>query len=241
MFKSGIKRLLQKILGFNNFLFLFSIITIKRLYLNKHEAEFVFFLSLLPADAVLLDVGANIGIMTIPLAQKAPNGKVYAFEPIPENLKALKRVINYYKLTNVTVFETALGAETGELKMLMPLINNVKMQGLSRVIEDGNDEEGTHFTVPVKKLDDIPELQSAKKIGGIKIDVENFELEVFTGAKSLLLKHKPIIYCELWDTPKRVTTLNYLKNEIGYQVKIYDGEKLIPYTGQDVLNFFMVP
>ncbi len=39
MLKSKVKQLLQNILGFDNFLFYFSIITIKRLYMNKHEAE----------------------------------------------------------------------------------------------------------------------------------------------------------------------------------------------------------
>jgi FkbM family methyltransferase len=241
MFKSKAKLLLQNILGFNNYLFLFSLITIRRLYMNKHEEEFVHFLSLLPTDKVLLDIGANIGIMTVPLAKKAIDGKVYAFEPMPQNLIALKRVIKYHKLHNVTILETAMGSEPGELKMVMPIINNVKMQGLCHVVDENNPEEGEYFTVPVQRLDDIPELQNAGAIAGIKIDVENFEFEVLTGAKKLLLKHKPLIYCELWDNEKRAATLNYLKNEIGYHIKIYDGEKLVHYTNQNVLNYFMVP
>jgi len=240
MLKSKVKRLLQRVLGFDNFLFLFSIITIRRLYMNKHEKEFLHFLTLLPTDELLLDIGANIGIMTIPLAQKAVNGKVFSFEPMPQNLKALKRVIKYYKLKNVTVFETALGSEPGELKMIMPIIDNVKMQGLCH-FDNNETEKGERFTLPVKKLDDISELQAAKAIGGIKIDVENFEFEVLTGAKNLLLKHKPIIYCELWANEKRTLTLNYLTNEIGYTVKIYDGEKLVPYINQEAMNFFLVP
>jgi len=240
MLKSKVKRLLQRVLGFDNFLFLFSIITIRRLYMNKHEKEFLHFLTLLPTDELLLDIGANIGIMTIPLAQKAVNGKVFSFEPMPQNLKALKRVIKYYKLKNVTVFETALGSEPGELKMIMPIIDNVKMQGLCH-FDNNETEKGERFTLPVQKLDDISELQAAKAIGGIKIDVENFEFEVLTGAKNLLLKHKPIIYCELWANEKRTLTLNYLTNEIGYTVKIYDGEKLVPYTNQEAMNFFLVP
>jgi len=241
MLKSKVKLILQNILGFDNYLFIFSIFTIRRLYNNKHEAEFLHFLNLLPTDKVLLDVGANIGIMTIPLAKKAVNGKVYSFEPMPQNIKALKRIIKYYKLRNITLFETALGNAPGELKMVMPIIDNVKMQGLCHVVDVNNPEEGEHFTLPVKRLDDIPELQNAPSIGGIKIDVENFEFEVLSGAKELLLKHKPIIYCELWANEKRQRTLNYLKNEIGYNVKVYDGEKLVPFSSQDVSNFFLVP
>ncbi|MHB8206838.1 FkbM family methyltransferase [Mucilaginibacter sp.] len=240
MFKNKIKLFLQKVLGFNNFLFLFSIYTIKRLYSNKHEAEFLYFLSILPTNKILLDIGANIGIMTVPLAQKTINGKVYSFEPMPQNLIALKRVIKYYNLKNVTLFEAALGNEPGELKMVMPIINNVKMQGLCHVANENNPEEGEYFTLPVKRLDDIAELQNAESIGGIKIDVENFEFEVLSGAKQLLLKHKPPIYCELWDNEKRTITIDYLTKEIGYHVKIYDGEKLIPFTNQSAVNFFFI-
>ena len=206
-----------------------------------HEQEFLHFLNLLPDDKLLLDLGANIGIMTVPLAKKASNGQVYSFEPMPQNIKALKRIIKHYKLTNVTVFEYALGAGSGTIKMLMPIINAVKMQGLCHMIDDDNTEEGERFTVPLMALDNMPELQNAKAIGGIKIDVENFEYEVLTGARNLLLKHKPLIYCELWNNEKRKLTLDYLRDEIGYTIRIYDGEKLIPYTGQNALNYFMIP
>lgn len=241
MLKTKIKLLLQRLLGFENFLFLFSIITIKRLYMNKHEKEFVYFLSLLPEDDVLLDIGANIGIMSVPLARKASRGHVYAFEPMPQNLLTLKKIISHYKLKNITIIETALGDAAGELKMIMPIENGVKMQGLCHV--EGIEEHGEfeRFTVPVQRLDDIKAMQDAPKIAGIKIDVENFEYEVFTGAKELLLKHKPLIYCELWDNEKRKLTLDYMRDEIGYKVQVYDGAKLVPYSDQTGINFFLVP
>jgi len=241
MLKTGIKLLLQNVLGFDNYLFIFSVITGKMVHMNKHEQEFLHFLDLLPTDHILLDLGANIGIMTVPLSKKATNGKVYAFEPMPQNLNTLKRIIRFYNLRNVTVFETALGSQAGELKMVMPIVNNVKMQGLCHVVDDNNPERGKHFTVPVKRLDDIPELQTAKAIGGIKIDVENFELEVFKGARKLLLKYRPIIYCEIWDNKKRAQTINYIKNEMGYYVKVYDGQKLVHFTNQEAVNFFLIP
>jgi FkbM family methyltransferase len=243
MFKSKLKLFLQKVLGINNYLFLFSILTIKRLKWNKHEEEFLYFNEMLPDNAVVMDIGANIGIMTVPIALKVKNAQVYAFEPVPTNVKALRRIVNYFKLNNVKIFETALGEESGELKMVMPVSDNVKMQGLSHVLEgDSNDalNQGDIFSVPVKKLDDIEELKVAEKINAIKIDVENFEYYVLKGGEALLRKHKPIIYCELWDNEKRYLTLNYLKG-LGYKVKIYQDEKLVDYTDQKVINFFLMP
>jgi FkbM family methyltransferase len=243
MFKSFIKRLLQKILGFDNYLFVFSIFTIKRLSWNRHEKEFTEFMNLIPDNGAILDVGANIGIMTATLARKFSSAKVYSFEPMPQNITALKRIINYFKLSNVTVFEIALGEQPGELKMVMPVINNVKMQGLSHVVETDDAtaaKEGVLFTVPVKKLDDVAELQQLPKINAIKIDVENFEYPVLKGAEALLRKHKPIVYCELWKNERRDLTLHYFKG-LGYQIKVYDGHQLVNFDNQEVTNFILVP
>jgi FkbM family methyltransferase len=243
MFKNKLKLFLQQFLGINNYLFLFSILTIKRLKWNKHEEEFLYFNEMLPDNAIVMDIGANIGIMTVPIAMKVKNAQVYAFEPVPTNVKALKRIVNHYKLNNVKIFETALGEEAGELKMVMPVSDKVKMQGLSHVLEgDVNDaiNQGDIFSVPVRKLDDIEELKAADKINAIKIDVENFEYYVLKGGEALLRKHKPIIYCELWDNEKRYMTLNYLKG-LGYKVKVYQNEKLVDYTDQKVINFFLMP
>jgi FkbM family methyltransferase len=242
MFKSFIKRALQKVLGFDNYLFIFSIFTIKRLSWNRHEKEFTEFMNLIPDKDAILDVGANIGIMTATLARKFPNAKVCSFEPMPQNVTALKRIISYFKLSNVTVFETALGEQPGELKMVMPVINNVKMQGLSHVVETDDEQaakEGILFNVPVKKLDDIPELQQLSKINAIKIDVENFEYPVLKGAEALLRKHKPVIYCELWKNERRDLTLRYLQG-LGYQIKVYDGHQLVNFDNQEVTNFILM-
>jgi FkbM family methyltransferase len=241
MLKSKVKLLLQKILGFDNYLFLFSIFTIKRLRWNWHEKEFLHFITMIPEDGQVLDIGSNIGIMAVPLAKRVSKGKVYSFEPMPQNVKALRRISSYYRLTNIDIFETALGDEKGELKMVMPVIENVKMQGLSHVVdENGVDEQGDFFSVPVQKLDDIPQLQALPRINAIKIDVENFEYYVLKGGYELLRRHKPIIYCELWDNEKRKLTLDYLRQEFAYQVKIFEGDRLVDYSGQSVVNFFLV-
>ena len=240
--KKTIKIFLQKILGYDNYLVIFSIYTVNRLRLNKHEKEFVCFLDMIPNDGVILDIGANVGAMTISLAKKLDKARIYAFEPMPDNIKALKRVVKYYKQGNVKLFETALGEENGNINMVLPVINKMKMQGLSHVVKENDDSEwnkGEFYSISVKKLDDIPELKDLPKITAIKIDVENFEYYVFKGGRELLLRHKPIIYCELWTNEMRPMCLDYLKN-IGYTVKVFDGQKLVPYTNQPDTNFFLV-
>ncbi len=242
MIENLIKRLLQKTFGFRNYLFLFSIFTINRLKLGRIEKEFLEFMKLVPEEGVILDLGANIGIMSVHLAKRRKRSIVYSFEPIAENLATLKRIIRYYKLRNVKIFECALGDINGEIKMVMPVISDVKMQGLSHVIQEGTgqDQAGNHYTVPLKKLDDIPELNDqAIRISAIKIDVENFEYFVLKGGKNLLAKHHPVIYSELWNNENRTNTINML-SELGYSVKVNEHGKLVVYNGQEAQNFIFV-
>ena len=133
---SVIRMFLQGIVGFDNFRFYFSRFSLWWLSRNKVEQDFVHFLTMIPKDTLILDIGANFGIMTVSMARKAVNGQVYAFEPIPENARSLKRLVKHYKLNNVKVFEWAIGNEAGELKMVLPLINNTKIHGLSHVVDE---------------------------------------------------------------------------------------------------------
>ncbi len=238
--KSSVKLLLQKTLGFKTYLYLFSLVTIHRL---KYEEEFHYFNDMIEDNGIILDIGANIGTMTTLIAKKSKNSKIYAFEPIPENIKTLKRVIGHYKLNNVKIYEAALGEENGVLNMVMPIIDDVKMQGLSHVLEEnstGETDSGNVYSVPVYRLDDLKELRSGEKITAIKIDVENFEYHVLKGGEQILKDHKPVIYCELWDNEKKYITISFLK-DLGYKVKIYENKKLIDFKGQSAINFFFVP
>jgi hypothetical protein len=91
------------------------------------------------------------------------------------------------------------------------------------------------------RLDDIPEIQSAEKITAIKIDVENFEYYVLKGGQETISKHMPVIHCELWQNENRKMTMDLLKS-LGYKVMIFDGEKLVDFTDEELyVNFFFIP
>lgn len=239
--KKKIQSLLQRILGFENYLYYFSRLKISFFKGSTYEAEFFEFMNLIK-EGTILDIGANIGITTVPLAKKFPQATVHAFEPIPANNVALKRIIQHYQLKNVQQHEIALGEEKGVLKLVVPIINNVRMQGLSHVYVEGLNDEwntGDIYNIPVLKIDEVSALQAEEKITAIKIDVENYEYYVLKGAEQLLKKHKPVIYCELWANEKRKMVISFLK-ECGYSVKIFEGAKLIDFTNQDVTNFVFV-
>ncbi|MDF2436797.1 MAG: methyltransferase FkbM family [Bacteroidota bacterium] len=242
--KNAAKYILHKLLGFKNYLFVFSLFKIYTLKRDKNEKDFFQFLGLIPENTAVLDIGANIGIMTVYLA-KIRNCEVFSFEPMPNNISAFKRIVDHFKLNNVRLFEMALGNHEGEAEMVMPVISSVRMQGLSHVVHESIPEnnEGERFKVPLRMLDKLPELIScSKRISAIKIDVENFEFFVLDGAKTLISRNKPVIYAELWDNDNRYKCFDLLEN-LNYNTYVAVNEKLVLFDPSTHIkqNFIFIP
>jgi FkbM family methyltransferase len=201
--KNSIKYILQKSLGFQTYLYVFSLFKIRTLKTDTKEGDFFYFLSLLKdGKGAVLDVGANIGIMTYHLAKSLPNCKLHAVEPIPQNLSVLHKIINRFQLSTVEVHALAVGDEVKKVQMILPTNQKTKMQGLSHVKHESITEwnEGFEYEVQQEMLDNII---SDEEIQGIKIDVENYEFFALKGAKRILEQSHPVIYAELWDNENR--------------------------------------
>ena len=195
-------------------------------------------MKLLPDQGSVLDIGANIGIMSVLLGRKLPNVSVYSFEPIPENFAVLYKVCSAYSLQNVQCHQIALGNKKGQLKMIMPTHGSARMQGLSHVVEEEN-EVGEVYKVEATTLDAFFE-NSTDKITGIKIDVENFEYYVLDGAINIIKRDRPIIYAELWDNENRANCLGLLAQH-NYKAYLFNGQRLELFTAQLGHNFFFIP
>lgn len=244
--KKGIQAFLQRSLGFENYLFVFSLFKIYTLKWDGQEKEgdFNFFLTLLQADDQVLDIGANIGIMSALIARKCKQGKVFAFEPIPQNCKALNRIKKFLRLDNIELFPIALGREKSLVEMEMPIMKGVKMQGLSHVKHEsieGYEEKGLGFQVEQNLLDAMPEFHNIP-IAAIKMDVENYEQFVLEGAQNLLKENHPLIYCELWDNENRRKCFEILES-LDYKIFVLFQDQLVPFDKNIHLhhNFFFIP
>lgn len=241
--KSFIQRLLQSALGFERYLFIFSLFKIKTIKWDRGEKDFFYFLNIIPENSTILDLGANIGIMTYHLSKRAGTGKVIAFEPVPWNVNTLRKVISYHNLQNVILHQTALGNSTDPLKMVIPVVNGVKKQGLAHVVSPDITEfnEGIIIEVTQTRLDSFSE-NLPDKISAVKIDVENFEFQVFKGAEELLKKHHPVIYCELWDNENRNKCFEFLKG-LKYEIMVVNNQNLVIFAPDlhQTQNFIFIP
>ncbi len=243
--KTFIKYVLQKTLGLKTYLYVFARFIIVKLRWDKNERDFFYFMKLFDDGGIILDLGANIGVTSYHLAKNFPGSSIFSFEPLTLNMNTLKRIKRKFKLENIKEFKLAVGDKPGTLEMVMPVINNVPMHGLSHVIHDENTEnnDGLKYNVPVICLDDFDELKKLRKtVTAMKIDVENFEYFVLKGAEKLIASHRPVIYCELWENENRKKCINLLTN-LGYSSLVLQKKKLVPIEKATVEkhNFFFLP
>lgn len=225
--KNFVKYILQNALGYQRYLRVFSNYKIRTLKNDSKEKDFFAFMDAIEKDGAIMDVGANIGIMTYHLAKRFPDRKVYAIEPMPDNFSILKEIIDKNKLKNVELVPSAVGEEKAVLEMVLPLNGKVKMQGLAHVVHDSIDEwnEGEKIEVNCERLDDIAE---GEPIAGIKMDIENFEYFALKGAKDILQKSKPVVYLELWENENRDKCFEFLRS-LGYKAFVQLENELIPF------------
>lgn len=243
--RRALQATLQRSLGFRRYLYVFSRYKVATLHRDPLEGDVLHFASMLPRDGVVLDIGANVGIMTVHLARRVEQGHVHAFEPVPDNFATLRRIVAHFRLRNVTLHRMALGDEDTDLEMVMPVQRAVRMQGLSRVVGAGDEGpaagEGEHYTVPQRRLDDLEVLRDVP-IAGIKIDVEGFEPRVFAGGAELIARWKPIVYTELGDEESRRACLEQF-GALGYTVGVLEGDRVVPHVPgtHTKHNFFLLP
>lgn len=243
--KTFAKYILQNLLGLKAYLYVFALFVIVKIRWDKKERDFFHFLELIPDGGIVLDLGANIGVTSYHLAKKLPKSTIFSFEPLQLNMDVLKRIKDKFRLTNIKEYQVAVGHTNGTLEMVMPVINKVPMHGLSHVIQEESLENisGHKYVVPVICLDDFKKLKDLnKKITALKIDVENFEYFALKGGENLLIKNKPVIYCELWDNENRERCISFLNN-LGYSPFVLKKQELVPLekTSIEKHNFFFIP
>ena len=141
-----------------------------------------------PGDTVI-EVGANIGALTVPLAQfVGPQGVIVAFEPQRVLYQNLCANVALNGLGNVRAINAAVGRENGSV--VLPRIDYDK-PGIfgAHSIEGATDGE----TVQLVALDKFVQ---TKRCRLMKVDVEGMEEDVILGATNLIKTLRPILYVE---------------------------------------------
>jgi len=145
--------------------------------------------ALIRPGMVFFDIGANTGFVSLVASTKCE--RVFAFEPLPSNLRRIRRNLEINKLQNVTVVDRAVGDREATATLYVPDSQNTGLASLKKMAGARSIE------VPVVTLDGFAREQQGSRVDLIKIDIEGTEVMAFEGARELLSRpHAPEVIFE---------------------------------------------
>jgi FkbM family methyltransferase len=142
-----------------------------------------------PADAWFVDVGANIGVLTIEFARSARgSGRVIAIEPEPVNFSRLVARVNQQGLA-AKVFAHRAAATNGDGWANLEI--HPEHPGDHRLSSNGGER------VQSIRVDTLVHAAGDPKVGLLKIDVQGAEEQVLLGSRHTLRSSQPVVMVEI--------------------------------------------
>ena len=165
---------------------------------GHHSLPLVRFLrNFLTPEMTVVDVGANIGEITLFAAKKLQRGRVLAFEPNPRIFEQLSRNVALNQLSNVELFNAGLYDQQG----VLPLYEEEEKyygrpnEGMTSLFTSGRARAAA--TVPLRRLDDVAQECALETMDFLKIDVEGAEWMVLRGGGMAIGRFRPVIVAEV--------------------------------------------
>jgi FkbM family methyltransferase len=195
---------------------------------------------LLKHDGALIDVGANIGLVSLPIALDGT--PIVAFEMLPENCLKLQLACVLNQLDRVQVVQAAVSSVDGLLTF-----GGEHAWG---AIGTGNQVACALRLDTALRLGRLAPIVGAHRLV-MKIDVEGHELEVIKGAVDLIAARRPAIVFESiefangGDDQGSIQCKRFLES-LGYRLLLQRGHTLLPRKADDlqeglVTDFLAIP
>ncbi len=152
------------------------------------KTETTWFLSSLRPGDVVVDVGANVGYYTVLAGLLVGDtGRVYAFEPDPQNFELLRRNVALNGLHNVILENKAASNEAGQLSLYLDEEN----KGDHRIYQPEG-EQRRSIDVEAVRLDDYFE-GVEDSVDFVKIDTQGAEFAILEGALGILARSPGLV------------------------------------------------
>ncbi len=181
----------------------------------------------LPKDGLVIDIGANMGVMTLQFAKKASEGKVYSFEPTHYSLARLKRNLELNpELSKRVEVINSFVSEKSSANANLIAFSSWKVSG-----ENVGDTHPVHKGIAKSTegvgsitLDDFCKSRNLPKIDLIKIDTDGHEYDILLkGERGHTKKYRPKLIFEAGIyamTEKNIDFSHYVNyfNELNYRL-----------------------
>ena len=186
------------------------------------------------SNGSVLDIGANVGAISIPLAKKYQKTNFYLFEAHPEIYEELIINKSYNRLDNIELYNFAISNENTQTTYFYAS-NNFQNRGLSSLKINHDNIDCKKIQVNCTSIDKFFEKKDIK-IDLIKIDTQGTELQVLKSSSQIIKKNKPVIIFEFESEyfPEKQEH-EYYKNEI---LNFFKQESYNLYMIDPKLNYF---
>lgn len=179
-------------------------------------------------ESIFYDIGTSLGFFSLAVANRVgPTGKVFGFEPEPENIQRFRQMIIRNDLQDrVTVVEAAVWSHSSAE---IPFRRGGRQTTYGGVVVDGVSPvlaEGERRVVKAVSLDDFVS-QGHPAPDVIKIDVEGGECEVLKGARQMFSRVRPALVCEVHGQEAANWISNWL-TEVEYVAEWHVPGELFP-------------
>lgn len=163
-------------------------------YLGKEKLTTQLFKQVIREGDTVVDVGANIGYFTLLAARLAGSkGKVYSFEPEPNNYSMVLKNVALNRCENVVAVQNAVSNENGTVKLYLSKTDI----GAHTLREDHDHPQfdggqgGDYVEVEATTLDEFFK-DKKHKVNVIKMDMEGAEMMALQGMSSLIRDNKDL-------------------------------------------------
>lgn len=143
----------------------------------------------LTTDSVCLDIGANIGLTALMMAEVARHGRVYAVEAGARNLAALRRNLSEHGASTVRPVHCAVGASEG----MAAFFDNATT---GYVAGEADMVRPPTRPVPLRRIDGLAEEWALSRLDFVKLDIEGAEEDALEGAGETLARFSPLVLLE---------------------------------------------
>ena len=153
--------------------------------------------TLVGTDGMMLDVGANVGFVTVSVAQAMKKaggqGRIISFEPVASNFQRLSRNVEMNHLDDrVRLLNNGLGSEQTTVQISMENANGASTG--NAVLADGllpGDNPGQKTTIKIDRLDNVWPTLALDRLDFVKVDIEGAEIMFLRGAMQTIEKCRP--------------------------------------------------
>ncbi len=188
----------------------------KAIWAGTYEPEFAEAISHGVKDGdVCYDVGGYRGYMSAVMAL-AGASRVFVFEPLPANQRALHRVCDLNPELNIELKPVAVGNMDGSVRLRV-MADSSMGKLVTSTFQAGATATG-EMDVAIRRLDSLVQAQEIPAPHVIKVDVEGAELDVLLGAVGVLRESRPLVFIEAHSASLEQACSEVLER-LGYRIR----------------------